>query len=569
MQLPAGWGPSGSGGVSIVDHGVGAEVVYTAPGYTECVWGAGGNWQEPEPLCSEAVRYVYHCQGWTGCQPNHVTLKLHQAIESDVIYVRFAWLSSLAGPVRIRTYEDDGSSLLEELNYYPSNGSIIPGAPSYVSGTCHDYYWRLVEFEIAAEHNGYLILDFPRLGDFGYMAGLWVDDHDYNFPALCGYTLPTRTPTPVTPSPTPSYTPTGGWTPSPTITPTATTTPTATFTPLPTSPGQTATPSPTWVYATWTPAATYTPFPTATPLPGAWDQTSTPPYATPPGLWATPSWPTLTPIGTLEPLPGFTPDATWEAKVDSVSTAIAFGSNFQTRIYTMTNNMCGATLVPNLEITATPDEAEGKVFHGFFGDDDVYTYTGTITEPLWTMRYIGMPIAYAKGLYYYMPYLGPIILILLAIAAWRVGVVLFEVVVKVAAFLISLLARLLEIIGEYIPLTVIPFFLLFMMLFMVDTVEAAPADPVPTPELPTIPTAMPVPTLAEDDPQIDADLFWDIESWRTIISYARSIFIFAERFRFFTVMVVMAAVVLIFRVIMRISQGPAYYIPAPASEDED
>lgn len=566
IPLPAGWGPEG--GIEIVNHGDGVEIVNTFTMCSHCTFGIPVDCDERIPICGQSVDFWYQCSDQPPvCTDPSIMIKLNLPLEMQQLYYQFSWISTSNAGIELTTYDTDGTTQLAQQQIYLALMEPIPNLSCYVDAECRDICWMWYYGQIPAKHDGYLRIRFTSYTNLGMMSGFYASDHDFELPGgICSITLPTRTPTPITPSPTPSNTPTG----TPTvITPTITPTPSSTPTLGPTSPGQTATPSPTWQPLTWTPQPTYTPYPTPTPLPGAWIPGTPQPYATPPGGWDPWHWPTVTPFPTMEPIgaDAFTPDATWQARADAYATPLAFGSIIQTRVYSITNlAACEVDWEQNIE--ATPAGGAGAA--GVFGAP--LTSTGTISNPTWTIQYLALPIAYVKGLWYYMPHVGPIILALLAIALWRFGVVLFAWGVRMAVFATSVIARFLDILGNYIPFTVWPVALAIGLLLLglaPDPALAAGPDPMPTPELPLIPTAQPVPTLDPGAPQIDADLFWEISSWETIISYARSIFIFAERFRFFTLLVVMAAVTLLLGMINRMANARAtYYLGGPDDDGE-
>jgi len=223
-------------------------------------------------------------------------------------------------------------------------------------------------------------------------------------------------------SPTPSNTPTTDPSaPTPTPWPTGTAGPTSS--PIPTR-TPTYTPPP---MATWTAAPTWTAFPSPTELP----MTSV--YATPPGGWGTPVLPTLVAIPTLEPVAGFTPNATYEYRFEAASTLIAFGSAFATKVYT------------------TTDWATGQDWDPL----DFYTtsvgYTGTPTNPLFSLRFITLPIGYLKGLVRYMPNLGPLIMAVMAVMLFAIMTELVVFAYRVVVWVIDKVERFLNLLGEWFP----------------------------------------------------------------------------------------------------------------------
>jgi len=414
LPLPNGWGPAGSLYI--------AEILDTDRGHVQLLWDAIYPCDEVLDIYQEFGRVEW---------PS-VLIRLTQTVPSGDLRIRAAMA---IGSIRmaITAYRSDGTVISTQTFWGHDFPYIDPETP----------WFKLVDIVISADpgYGGYILIapmgTITYFGSHFLIAGLYAADNNYGFPAeLCGDVPATPTPT-TTPSPTttqtPSPTPTGGWTPSPTITPTATTTPTATYTPWPTSPGQTATPTPTWIPATWTPQPTYTPWPSPTPLPGAWDQTATPPYATPPGAWGTPVVPTLEPMATSEPVHGFTPNATYEANVEAVSTLIGFGSAFATSVYTLTNWSIDLTLEPLTFFTTS------------------LTATGTISNPTFTLQRLTLPIGYIKGFIRYMPNLGPLILALFAVWLWMISFSLISFGYRVVVWCIDKIERILSLIGEYLP----------------------------------------------------------------------------------------------------------------------
>lgn len=221
-----------------------------------------------------------------------------------------------------------------------------------------------------------------------------------------------------TPSPTPSVTPT--WDPA---NPTPTYYPTAT--PQPTSqPPASRTPTYTPIsFATWTPGATWTAWPTVTPLPLSTG------YSTPPGAWGTPVFPTLAPIATVEAVGGFTPDATYEARVDQIATSIAFGSIMSTRAYTYTNHVLAWT---------DPDADTG-------GLGSMVTAAYSITHN------IALPIGYVKSIQDYLPNLWPLIMTLLLALLWILMVLIIKFSLAVIGDVIDVVIKIIGLIGEYLP----------------------------------------------------------------------------------------------------------------------
>lgn len=68
---------------------------------------------------------------------------------------------------------------------------------------------------------------------------------------------------------------------------------------------------------------------------------------------------------------------------------------------------------------------------------------------------------------------------------------------------------------------------------------------------PPIPTPFPVPTPGGETP-LDVSTFWQIESIETIISMARSVLVFADQYKFFTVALMIGLVLAVVWLISRI-----------------
>lgn len=239
----------------------------------------------------------------------------------------------------------------------------------------------------------------------------------YGCPGEPGEPEPTPLPS-STPTPSPTWDPADPtWTPWPTATPqpTGTTMPsrTPTYTQVP--------------FTTWTSAPTYTPWPTVTPLPLS---TS---YSTPPGAWGTPLFPTLAPIATVEKVGGFTPNATYEAKLEAASTSIAFGSAFATKVYTLTQFSFDLDLDPLTFYTTS------------------LTPTATMTNPMFNLRWVTLPIGYIKGFVRYMPNLAPLIIALFAVFLWMIAIEVVSFGYRIIVWVIDKLERILNALGEWIP----------------------------------------------------------------------------------------------------------------------
>lgn len=283
--------------------------------------------------------------------------------------------------------------------------------------------WRGMEMVLQAPHNGYVQfshahseINDPTLENGFVLSGLFIGDAELEpFPPdFCGWGVPTPTPYPTrTSTPTPTDTPTGGWTPSPTVSLTPTSTPGGT-----TTPGYTPTGTPTTIpFQTWTPRSTSTPFPTPTSVP------VTPAYMTPIGGWGTPVIPTLAPLNTLAPLPGWTPDATYEAEEAIVVTRIAQAMQFYTSVLTASNWAMTYTLDASSFLGTTTD-------------------TGTITNPLFFVSEITKPIGYTKGVIRFIPNLARFMLFYFAVFLWMVTVSLIRPAYRIIVWVIDKLERL-------------------------------------------------------------------------------------------------------------------------------
>jgi len=293
--------------------------------------------------------------------------------------------------IEVTTYED---------NYTTEVGSVKVFVYPY-SG--YHNYWTLYEVLVPAYtgYGGWLEIKLtnrsnPIASAGTNISGLFITDSWQARPAeICETVPPTVTPTPThtnTPLPTPTGTITQTWTPTPSPTLLPTSAAVATGTP---------TPSPMPIY-TWTPAPTSSPFPTLTPIP------MTQQYATPAGGWATVSYPTMEPISdTMGAGPAFTPNATYEARLDDWLTAIAEAQLVYSDVITAHNWAASLTVDARSYYTGV-------------------TSTGTITNPTFFITKITLPIAYAKGIVRYMPNLGPLIIFLLAAFLFMVAVRLIK-----------------------------------------------------------------------------------------------------------------------------------------------
>jgi len=423
IDLPPGFGPDGAGGIAIVDHGESANVIYTIDGWTQCTLGFPSGWGTYPALCGAAIEMAMDCGAWGGCSDNSVTFKLYQNYEAQTAYIRFGWLSKGPGQVEITSYDTDGVTELDSVAIWRADGNPIDGAQCYTDSSCHDYCWVMMETELTAKKNGYIKFLFPQL-EQGYLAGLWIDDNDYNFPTMCGSNVPTRTPTPVTP------TPTGAWTPSPTVTPTLTSTP------MPTIPGITLTPSATpRPFATWTPSPSPTPWQTNAPTLAAWQITpdaSLTPVPTPgapaplPTLSPFPTlalavWPT---VETVTPFPTNEPDST----PGSVATAAW--------------DIVGSA--PALEAPATDflDLLALLLEDDIQDQGNVYSATQTMASNMLT------PIRMVRGLEIYIPSLFPVI-------AWVLGALAYVALIQIIKVGLGVSGSVLDVIHKIID-TVLP-----------------------------------------------------------------------------------------------------------------
>jgi len=307
----------------------------------------------------------------------------------------------------------------QRMTYHFSAGSNCPldtGCPS--TYRIHFMTNESTAYEpecggITYDHDAVLFVDGVTLSTIGF----------YGCPNEPGQPEPTTTTQPtLTPSPTGLATNT----PWPTATPAAT----SAGYPTPT-PSRTALP-----FASWTPRPTTTAWPTPTPV-----YVSTY-WLTPGGDWGTPLVPTLAPIATIPAISAaFTPNSTYQARVDAASTSVAFGSIMETRMFTMTDGLISYTVDLDQYIVGSPD------LETAFDPES----TGTIDSPKFSLKYLAMILAWFKGLMQYIPNLAPFLLAFLAAFLWRFGVVFVGFLIRVIAFLTSLLARIIELILEFIP----------------------------------------------------------------------------------------------------------------------
>lgn len=268
-------------------------------------------WDTAYP-CNEAL--VMRSTG-TQFHPNpRMRFRLTQTVSSSDLRVRIAVRRNFwGGPAwyYLKTYMPDGTTLVGSISLADAPSTLWPPG-------CDDTQdcWFLYDVVLSAYtgSGGFLDFEFQRLFYWdtttAYVAAIYAADNNTGFPSgMCGYTLPTRTPTPLptatplptstgTPySPTPTYTavptvtqPTGSptptpipfvtWTPSPSPTPWQT--PMATLYPTPTGPPALPTFAPFPTVA-WPTVVTRTRFPTL-----EWEQLTTTPQPT-----ATPYTPTI------------------------------------------------------------------------------------------------------------------------------------------------------------------------------------------------------------------------------------------------------------------------------------
>lgn len=173
---------------------------------------------------------------------------------------------------------------------------------------------------------------------------------------------------------------------------------------------------------TWTAAPTYTPFPTQTPIP------VTQLYMTPPGGWGTPDLPTFEPLNTVEPLIGFTPDATHDSKIHAVETLVMDAQLMYSAVITFAAWAESYSVDPSTYITS--------------GNS-----TGTITNPTFYLSKLTLPIGYVKGVVRFLPHIGPLIIFILGAFMFMIAVR----IIKPLYILIMWVIRQIERVWEAIP----------------------------------------------------------------------------------------------------------------------
>jgi len=443
VNLPQGWGPSGPGQEISIQELTGSF--------------STGIINDPDLVCNAGLQLVRYCDQlippeWydpVAVAKIRIRMSYSDGGQPWPARLRFAYhVPSIWMPfdvnrcLEIYSFDADGYTLLDSTTACFCNEPNDPtcnntsAAPNLGNDTWEN--WRYFDNVITVNDHGYLWLVENNLS-FDYSApkggfvisGLYLDKANNTFPNLCENIFPT-------PTTFPTWTPYPTWTATPTGTLTFTPTPTNSPTPLPTSAGQTSTPSPTSLpFYTWTPRPTTTAWPTSTPV---YVSTS---WLTPAGEWGTPIIPTLAPIATIPAISaGFTPNATYQARVESVSTSIAFGSIMETRMFTMTEGLISYTIDLDQYIVGAPD------LETAFDPAS----TGTITNPKFTLKYLAMILAWFKGLMQYIPHLAPFLLAFLAAFLWRFWVVFVGFAIRAIAFMTSLLARIIELILEFLPL---------------------------------------------------------------------------------------------------------------------
>lgn len=428
VYLPQGWGPAGPGNEISIQELTG--------GYSN------GIINDPDLVCDaglQLVRYIDELIPPAWQDPVAVAKLRIRMSYSDggnpwPARLRFAFHSYAGGIttpfenrhcLEIFSFDSDGYTLLDSttacfcvsgIDEMCDNTSYAPN----LGGGSWDN-WRYFDNVITVNDHGYLwLIERTMSKDWitpegGFViSGLYLDHASHSFPSLCGNILPT-------PTPFPTWTLVPTWTPTPTGTLTLTPTPTNSSTPYPTSAGQTSTPTMTPIpYLTWTPRPTYTPFPSLTPIP------VTMLFSTPAGGWATLDIPTIAPVGTTAPIDfGFTPDATYVSQMSEISTAVHDAELFYSDIMTMTNWSTGLSFNPSNYITTVSS-------------------SGTITNPVFFVSKLTLPIGYIKGVIRYMPNLAPLLIFMMAAFLYMVAVRFIKLAYTIIMWVIEKLERIWE-----------------------------------------------------------------------------------------------------------------------------